>query len=151
MSDKRPAPTPAEEPSADAKKPKLQDAKAAETAKQKVPPPALPAVDLKLDPEEDEPSPASKHEQLTTANIILFGLHPLANQTNLKKFLQPYGALKKLQVKMAFSSKYGLVEFETLDDAQATLEKLNGRKILGKQLVVKGEGNKSQPRSDIAA
>lgn len=154
MSDKRPlaeGTEPKEEPNT--KKSKVDDAKKATSAtepengtpdttipappKKILPPPTLPVVDLKLDPLEAKASTSKTLEKLSLPNLILFGLHSTVNKTNLETFLQQFGTVKTLEIKMAFSSKYALVEFEALDVAQATMETLQGRKLLGKLLVVK--------------
>lgn len=89
-------------------------------------------------------------EPLTTASIVLFGLHPACNEAKLKPLLQQFGSLTNCAVKMAFSSRYACVTYSSIEQAQTALNQLNGRLLLQKKIMVRpGEGQKSQPRTDL--
>jgi RNA recognition motif. (a.k.a. RRM, RBD, or RNP domain) len=69
-------------------------------------------------------------------SIILFGLHPLVKESPLRKMCEQYGTVKTIAVKSAFASRYGHVEFATVDEAKTAYNALNGASLLQKQILV---------------
>jgi RNA recognition motif-containing protein len=74
--------------------------------------------------------------KIDTPNIILFGLHPLIKESPLKKMCEHYGTVQTIAVKSAFASRYGHVEFATVDQAKKAYNALNGASLLQKQILV---------------
>jgi RNA recognition motif-containing protein len=66
----------------------------------------------------------------------LFGLHPLVKEPPLKKMCEKYGHVQQLGVRSAFASRYGHVEFGTVQQAKDAYKALNGAKLLQKPLLV---------------
>jgi hypothetical protein len=75
-------------------------------------------------------------EKITTPNLILFSLHPLVKVSPLQKLCEDYGTVKDMTVRSAFASRYGHVEFETVDEARKCYKALNGAKLLHKSILV---------------
>jgi RNA recognition motif. (a.k.a. RRM, RBD, or RNP domain) len=74
--------------------------------------------------------------KIDSPNIILFGLHPLVKESPLRKMCEQYGTVQTIAVKSAFSSRYGHVEFATVDQAKKAYNALNGASLLQKQILV---------------
>jgi RNA recognition motif. (a.k.a. RRM, RBD, or RNP domain) len=94
----------------------------------------------------DEPLPTDSNQddsRIDTPNIILFGLHPLVREPPLKKLCEHFGQVKTISVRSAFASRYGHVEFETVEEAKEAFRALNGAKLLHKALLV--QPTKSSP------
>ena len=91
--------------------------------------------------EEDDEAIAAK---ITTPNLILFSLHPLIKESPLQKLCESYGTVKSITVRSAFASRYGHVEFDTVEEARACYKAINGRKLLHKAILVQpGSTNNS--------
>jgi hypothetical protein len=143
------------------------------TEKKPLPKPLFPPMgppddgkDLVLDPlpepdgNDDDPTtatattsttaPSATTELLTTASIVLFGLHPGITTPRLSKFLEHYGPTEVVDVKMAFASRYGICTFTDVSSAQKAMEAIHGRSILGRTIMVRpGQSSqRSQPRTE---
>jgi hypothetical protein len=82
---------------------------------------------------EDDETIANK---ITTPSLMLFGLHPLVKESPLQKLCETYGTVKDMSVRSAFASRYGHVEFETVEQARTCYKALNGAKLLHKAILV---------------
>jgi RNA recognition motif. (a.k.a. RRM, RBD, or RNP domain) len=94
----------------------------------------------------DEPPPADSNQddsKIDTPNIILFGLHPLVREPPLKKMCEHYGEIQSVSVRSAFASRYGHIEFASVQEAKAAYRALNGAKLLHKAILV--QPTKSSP------
>lgn len=94
----------------------------------------------------DEPLPTDSNQddsRIDTPNIILFGLHPLVREPPLKKLCENFGLVKAITVRSAFASRYGHIEYETVEEAKGAFRALNGAKLLHKALLV--QPTKSSP------
>jgi hypothetical protein len=88
------------------------------------------------DDEEEEETDEMIATKITTPNLILFSLHPLIKESPLQKLCEDYGTVKDMTVRSAFASRYGHVEFETVDEARRCYKALNGAKLLHKAILV---------------
>jgi hypothetical protein len=93
---------------------------------------------------------ATTTETLTNASIVIFGLHPGITTPRLSKFLEHYGTIKVIDVKMAFASRYGICTFTDVSSAQKAMDAIHGRSILGRTIMVRpGQSSQpSQPRTE---
>ena len=98
-----------------------------------------------------------------TSTIFVGGLHPRIGDIHLQKLFAPYGTIvrvhlvrhkpgatptqgnptakSKAPLKHAFGSQqskgYAFVEYDTIESAQLAMERLDGKSLLGKNLVVR--------------
>ncbi|KAG7337423.1 RNA recognition motif containing protein [Nitzschia inconspicua] len=86
--------------------------------------------------EADQPSDEDTESKITSSGLILFGLHPLVRESPLKKMCEEYGVVVNLTVRSTFASRYGHVEFESVDAARKCYQALNGAKLLHKAILV---------------
>lgn len=94
----------------------------------------------------DEPPPVDANQddsKIDTPNIILFGLHPLVREPPLKKLCEHYGQIQAVSVRSAFASRYGHIEYASVEEAKAAYRALNGAKLLHKSILV--QPTKSSP------
>jgi RNA recognition motif. (a.k.a. RRM, RBD, or RNP domain) len=74
--------------------------------------------------------------KIETPNIILFGLNPFVKESPLRKMCEHYGTVKTIAVKSTFASRYGHVEYATVEQAKKAYNALNGASLLQKQILV---------------
>ena len=91
---------------------------------------------LESPPPEDNTNEADVTKKITTANLMLFGLHPLIKASPLQKMLEDYGTVKAITVRSAFASRYGHVSFETVEEARRCYVAIHGAKLLHKTFLV---------------
>lgn len=90
-----------------------------------------------LDDDGATPSDNSQDDsKIETPSIILFGLHPLVREPPLRKLCEHYGEIQTMSVRSAFASRYGHVEFATVEQAKQAYRALNGAKLLHKAILV---------------
>jgi hypothetical protein len=103
-------------------------------------PPAVASSLLEVDEYTlDEPTAAENtdaEDRIDTPSIILFGLHPLIREPPLKKMCEKYGQVKTIGVRSAFASRYGHVEYSSIEEARCAYKALNGAKLLHKAILV---------------
>lgn len=91
---------------------------------------------LEVPPPENNTNEADVTKKITTANLMLFGLHPLIREGPLKKMLEDYGTVHAITVRSAFASRYGHVSFATVEEAQKCYVAIHGAKLLHKTFLV---------------
>lgn len=91
---------------------------------------------LEAPPPEDNTNEADVTKKITTANLMLFGLHPLIREDPLKKMLEDYGTVQAITVRSAFASRYGHVSFDTVEEARKCYVAIHGAKLLHKAFLV---------------
>lgn len=91
---------------------------------------------LESPPPENNTNEADVIKKITTANLMLFGLHPLIKAEPLKKMLEDYGSVQGITVRSAFASRYGHVSFATVEEAQKCYVAIHGAKLLHKTFLV---------------
>lgn len=74
--------------------------------------------------------------RIDTPSLILFGLHPLVKEPPLRKMCEKYGEIISMGVRSAFASRYGHVEFASVEQAKDAYRALNGATLLHKPLLV---------------
>lgn len=78
-----------------------------------------------------------KREELSANALVIFGLHPLITKEEMNEVMSKYGKIERLETRKAFASTYCFCDYETLEEAQEAVEKLNGTSLRGKELIVK--------------
>lgn len=91
---------------------------------------------LESPPPENNTNAADVTKKIITANLMLFGLHPLIKAAPLQKMLEDYGTVKAITVRSAFASRYGHVSFETVEEARRCYVAIHGAKLLHKTFLV---------------
>ena len=91
---------------------------------------------LESPPPENNTNEVDVVKKITTANLMLFGLHPLIKAEPLKKMLEDYGSVQAITVRSAFASRYGHVSFATVEEAQKCYVAIHGAKLLHKTFLV---------------
>ncbi len=91
---------------------------------------------LEAPPPENNTNETDVIKKITTANLMLFGLHPLIKAEPLKKMLEDYGSVQAITVRSAFASRYGHVSFSTVEEAQKCYVAIHGAKLLHKAFLV---------------
>lgn len=91
---------------------------------------------LESPPPEDNTNEADVIKKITTANLMLFGLHPLIKEGPLQKMLEDYGTVQAITVRSAFASRYGHISFETVEEARKCYVAIHGAKLLHKAFLV---------------
>lgn len=82
--------------------------------------------------------------------MVLFvaNLNFKINDQYLRKIFEEFGTVIRARVvldrKTRRSKGYGFVEMETDEEAQDAMQNLNGKEVMGRQLVVKEARDKSQ-------
>lgn len=92
--------------------------------------------ELEVPPPENNTNEADVTKKITTANLMLFGLHPLIREGPLKKMLEDYGSVQAITVRSAFASRYGHVSFATVEEARKCYVAIHGAKLLHKAFLV---------------
>lgn len=75
-------------------------------------------------------------DRIDTRSLILFGLHPLVKEEPLKKMCEKFGEIISIGVRSAFASRYGHVEFASVEQAKEAYRALNGATLLHKPILV---------------
>lgn len=105
--------------------------------------------------EENKPSEKSKeapeaqvnHEKLSENALVIFGLHPLITKEEMHEVMSKYGKVERVETRKAFASTYCFCDYETSEEAQVAIEKLNGTKLREKEIIVKlANDNKSRSK-----
>eukprot|EP00535_Pseudo-nitzschia_heimii_P008948 CAMPEP_0197192278 /NCGR_PEP_ID=MMETSP1423-20130617/24808_1 /TAXON_ID=476441 /ORGANISM="Pseudo-nitzschia heimii, Strain UNC1101" /LENGTH=234 /DNA_ID=CAMNT_0042645129 /DNA_START=170 /DNA_END=870 /DNA_ORIENTATION=+ len=91
---------------------------------------------LESPPPENNTNEADVTKKITTANLMLFGLHPLIKAAPLQKMLEDYGTVKAITVRSAFASRYCHVSFGTAEEARRCYVAIHGAKLLHKTFLV---------------
>lgn len=126
------------------KKPKIE----AETEKE-----AKSNIDEKDTQPEVKNNPEAKvnHEELSANALVIFGLHPLIKKDEMNEVMSKYGKVERVEIRKAFASTYCFCDYETSEEAQKAIDKLNGTKLRDKgPLIVKlanDNTSRSKPRS----
>ena len=103
---------------------------------------------LESPPPENNTNEADVIKKITTANLMLFGLHPLIKAEPLKKMLEDYGSVQAITVRSAFASRYGHVSFATVEEAQKCYVAIHGAKLLHKTFLVQPSMASPAPQKD---
>lgn len=107
---------------------------------------------LEVPPPEDNTNEADVTKKITTANLMLFGLHPLIREGPLKKMLEDYGTVQAITVRSAFASRYGHVSFATVEEAQKCYVAIHGAKLLHKTFLVQPSmASPAPPKKETAS
>jgi len=91
---------------------------------------------LESPPPENNTNAADVTKKITTANLMLFGLHPLVKANPLQKMLEDYGTVQAITVRSAFASRYGHVSFANVEEARRCYVAIHGAKLLHKSFLV---------------
>lgn len=91
---------------------------------------------LESPPPENNTNAADVTKKITTANLMLFGLHPLIKAKPLQKMLEDYGTVEAITVRSAFASRYGHVSFADVEEARRCYVAIHGAKLLHKTFLV---------------
>jgi len=91
---------------------------------------------LESPPPENNTNAADVTKKITTANLMLFGLHPLIKAKPLQKMLEDYGTVRAITVRSAFASRYGHVTFADVEEARRCYVAIHGAKLLHKTFLV---------------
>ena len=106
---------------------------------------------LEAPPPENNTNEADVKKKITTANLMLFGLHPLIKAEPLKKMLEDYGSVQAITVRSAFASRYGHVSFSTVEEAQKCYVAIHGAKLLHKTFLVQPSMASPAPQKNESA
>jgi hypothetical protein len=91
---------------------------------------------LEAPPPDDNTNETDATVKITTANLMLFNLHPLVKEGPLRKMLEDYGTVQAITVRSAFASRYGHVSFATTEEARKCYVGIHGAKLLHKIFLV---------------
>jgi len=127
--------------SADAASTKPAEAKPKKAKIARPPPVASSLMDvekykLEAPPPDDNTNELDATVKITTANLMLFNLHPLVKEGPLRKMLEDYGTVEAITVRSAFASRYGHVSFATTEEARKCYVGIHGAKLLHKTFLV---------------
>ena len=97
------------------------------------------------------PEAKVNHEELSANALVIFGLHPLIKKEEMTEVMSKYGKVERVEIRKAFASTYCFCDYETSEEAQKAIDKLNGTKLRDKgPLIVKlvnDNTSRSKPRS----
>jgi RNA recognition motif-containing protein len=83
------------------------------------------------------------HNKRPNATIFIGGLHPRIVQAHLEKMCLPYGSIQRLH--FCDRKGYAFCQYATPEQAEAALQALDGRGLLGRRLMVR-PAHSDQPK-----
>jgi len=72
-----------------------------------------------------------------STTVFVAGLAPRIGQPHLQKLFEKFGKIRRLDLKEKGTSKYCFCEFQTVEQATEAINKLHGRMLLQRKLIVK--------------
>ena len=99
------------------------------------------------------PPPASGSDAIAsecrTASIFVGRLHPRVGEPHLQKLFSPYGAVRRIAVRPA--GGYAFVEYASVESARMAIRRIDGRALLGRDLVVRPARDRANAAADDGA